>query len=91
MQARRPSRILRFMKRDFALRVDCLPTGVRASLDSIASYLKSNVPRGNLTDEEFRRYAVAVGRCMTETIMISNELHKLFPDIVPDELKSERS
>ena len=41
MQARRPSRILRFMKRDFALRVDCLLTGVRASLDSIASYLKS--------------------------------------------------
>jgi len=63
--------------------------GVRASLDSIASYMKNNVPRGNLTEEEFKGFAVAVGRCMTETIIISNELHKLFPDIVPDELKSD--
>ena len=79
------------MKRDFALRVDCLLMGVRASLDSIADYMNNNVPRGNLTDEEFQRYAVAVGRCMAETIKISNELHSLFPDIVPDDLKSERS
>ena len=66
-------------------------TGVRASLDSIASYMKNNVPRGNLTDEEFHSYAVAIGRCMAETIKISNDLHGLFPDIVPDELKSKRS
>ena len=58
------------MKRDFALRVDCSLTGVRSSLDSIASYMKSNVPRGNLTDEEFQRYAVAIGQFMSETIKI---------------------
>lgn len=79
------------MKRDFALRVDCLLTGVRASLDSIASYMKNNVSRGNLTDEEFKMYALVIGRCMAETITISNGLHGLFPDIVPDELKSDDS
>ena len=75
------------MKRDFALRLDSLLTGVCGSLDSIASYMRNNVPRGNLTDEEFSKYAAGIGRCMADIILVSNELHKLFPDIVPDELK----
>ena len=79
------------MKRDFALRIDCLLTGVRSSLDSIASFMKNNVPKDNLTDEEFKRYARGIGKCIAETIAMSNDLYALFPDIVPDELKSKES
>ena len=75
------------MKRDFALRIDSLLTGVRASLDSIASYMKNNVAKGAISEDEFKKFAQLIGRSMAETIKISNELHRLFPDITPDELK----
>ncbi len=44
------------MTRDMALRVDMLLTGVRASLDSIASYMKNHVSREDLTQEELTKY-----------------------------------
>ena len=45
------------MTRDMALRVDMLLTGVRASLDSIASYMKNHVSREDLTQEELTKYS----------------------------------
>jgi hypothetical protein len=76
------------MKRDFALRIDSLLTGVRASLDSIAHYMEDNVSRDNLTEEEYQKYVVFIGTSMGETVKLSRRLHEAFPDIVPDELKS---
>jgi hypothetical protein len=79
------------MKRDFALRIDCLLTGVRASLDSLASYMKNSVDKGTISEEEFKKLVKFIGTSMGETIKMSNELYHLFPDIIPDELKSDPS
>jgi hypothetical protein len=70
------------MKRDVALRLDALLMGVRGSLDMIAHYMKTN-----LSDEEYRENRPHIARAMTELIEISNKLHQLFPDSVPDELR----
>ncbi len=78
------------MKRDFALRVDSLLSGVRASLDSIASYMKNNIESGSISEDEFKEFVGLIGSSMGETIKISNKLYALFPDVMPDELKSSR-
>jgi hypothetical protein len=77
------------MKRDFALRIDSLLSGVRSSLDAIAEYMRHHVEKGDLSNEEFRRFVQFIGKSMGETIQFSNELYDLFPDIMPEELKSE--
>jgi hypothetical protein len=76
------------VKRDFAVRIDSLLGSVRASLDSIASYMKNHVSRGDLSDEEFRKYAQFIAKSMGETIKMSRDLYSKFPDIEPDELKN---
>jgi hypothetical protein len=70
------------MTRDVALRLDALLMGVRGNLDMVAHYMKNN-----LSDEEYRSYITHIGAAMAETIDISNDLHRIYPDIVPDELK----
>jgi len=75
------------MTRDMALRVDMLLTGVRACLDSIASYMKNHVSRKDLTQEELTKYLLPIGKSMGATIELSRMLYELFPNIVPDELK----
>jgi hypothetical protein len=80
---------VRALKRDFALRIDTLLSSVRASLDSISGYMKHHISCGDLSDDEFKRYVQHIGKSMVETIKISNDLYAAFPDIVPDELKSE--
>jgi len=49
----------------------------------IVHYMKNNLP-----DEEYRENKLHIARSMDELIVISNRLHELFPDIVPDELRS---
>jgi hypothetical protein len=70
------------MTRDGSLRLDSLLMGVNGSLDMVAHYMKNN-----LTDEEYKSYITHIGRSMGETIEISNDLHRICPDIIPDELK----
>jgi hypothetical protein len=77
------------MTRDFAIRIDSLLAGVRGSLDSINSYMKNNIARNNISQEEYEEFVALIGRAMTETIKISWSLCDRFPDIVPDELKSD--
>lgn len=77
------------MKRDFALRIDSLLIGVRATLDSIAHYMDSNISRDNLTEEEYLQYVRFIGTSMGETVKLSRLLHEAFPDIIPDEVKGD--
>jgi len=77
------------MKRDFALRIDCLLGGVRSSLDAIVEHMRHHIPSGDLSDEEFKQYVQFIGKSMGETVKLSRRLHKQFPDIIPDELKSD--
>jgi hypothetical protein len=77
------------MKRDFALRIDSLLGGVRSSLDAIVEYMRHHISVGDLSDEEFKKYVDFIGDSMYSTIKFSNELHRAFPDITPDELKGE--
>jgi hypothetical protein len=46
--------------------------------------------RGDLSDEEFKKYVQFIGRSTGETIQISDDLYRQFPDIVPDELIPEK-
>ena len=77
------------MKRDFALRIDTLLSGVRASLESVIYYTKNHISRGDLTEEEWKRLTSLIAKSMGETFKLSNELYAEFPDIMPDELKSD--
>jgi hypothetical protein len=77
------------MKRDFALRIDSLLTGVRSSLGSITECMRQHIECGDLSEDEFKKYVEHIGKSMAETIKISNALYAKFPDIVPDELKSD--
>ena len=78
------------MKRDFALRIDCCLTGIRSSLGVLVEYMRDHKLRGDLTDEEFKKYVQFIGKSMGETIKISNDLYAQFPDITPDELIPEK-
>jgi len=78
------------MKRDFALRIDCCLTGVRSSLTVLVEYMRDHKLRGDLSDEEFKKYVYFIGRTMAETIKMSNDLYAQFPDITPDELIPEK-
>jgi hypothetical protein len=75
------------MTRDFALRIDSLLAGVRASLDSVNSYMKNNISRNHISQQEYHELVTMLGKGMGETIKISQWLYTQFPDIVPDELK----
>ena len=77
------------MKRDFALRIDSLLGGVRSSLEAIVEYMRHHIARGDLTEEEFKKYIQFIGKTLYTTIEFSEELYRLHPDIMPDELKSE--
>jgi hypothetical protein len=70
------------MKRDIALRLDGLLNGARGSLDMIAHYMKAN-----LSEEDFVKYRSNIAKGMAEIFEISSDLHKAYPDMVPDELK----
>jgi hypothetical protein len=78
------------MKRDFALRIDCCLTGIRSSLGILVEYMRVHKLRGDLTDEEFKKYVQFIGTTMGETIKMSSDLYAQFPDITPDELTSEK-
>ena len=41
--------------------------------------------RGDLSDEEFKKYVQFIGRSMGETCKMSDDLSRQFPDIVPDD------
>jgi hypothetical protein len=77
------------MKRDFALRIDSLLGGVRSSLDAVVEYMRHHISSGDISDEEFKKYVNFIGKSMHGTIEPSNDLYRLFPDIMPDEFKSE--
>ncbi|HEY6298707.1 MAG TPA: hypothetical protein VIW95_03600 [Candidatus Binatus sp.] len=77
------------MKRDFALRLDTFLWSTRESLAHIADYMRNHVSCGDLSDEEFKRYLEFIGKCMGETVKMSNRLYEEFPDIIPDELKND--
>ena len=77
------------MKRDFALRIDSLLGWVRSSLDAIVEYMRHHIANGDVSDEEFKKYLHFIAKSLAGTIDFSNELYRLFPDIMPDELKSE--
>ena len=50
--------------------------------------MRHHIPQGDLSDEEFTRYIGFIGKSMGATVEMSRDLHRLFPDIVPTELKS---
>jgi hypothetical protein len=77
------------VKRDYALRIDSLLGGVRSSLDAIVEYMRHHISSGDLSEDEFKKFVHFIGKSMYGTIEFSNELYRLFPDIMPDELKSE--
>ena len=77
------------MKRDFALRIDTLIWNVSGDLAHIADYMKKHVSYGDLSDEEFKHYLSFIGKCMGETVRMSNALYTAFPDIKPVEVKSD--
>jgi hypothetical protein len=64
------------MTRDVGLRLDALLMGVNGSLDMVAHYMKNN-----LSDEEYKSYITHIGRSMGETVDISNDLHRIYPDM----------
>jgi hypothetical protein len=70
------------MERDVALRIDGFLWAVRASLDSVAGYMKRN-----LSEAEYNKYIYLIGTSMAKTVQISNDLHRAFPDIVPEEFR----
>ena len=72
------------MKRDVALRIDGLLIGIRNSLGYVATYMEKN-----LSDEEFKKYVSFIGESMGGTVKLSRRLYDEFPDIVPDELRSD--
>jgi hypothetical protein len=51
--------------------------------------MRHHIPRGDLSDEEFKKYLNFIAKSLNGTIEFSNELYRLFPDIIPEELKSE--
>jgi hypothetical protein len=55
----------------------------------IADYMKSHILYGDLSDDEFKHYLSFIGKCMGETVRMSNALYAIFPDIQPVEVKSE--
>ena len=69
------------MERDVAIRIDGMLSGVLASMNGIAHYM-----RNNLSEEEYKSLVGMVGAMMGEVIEFSSLLHKTFPDIVPKEL-----
>lgn len=77
------------MKRDFAMRIDTFLWSARESLAHIADHMRNHVSYGDLSQEEFKHYLQFIGKCMGETVRMSNELYAAFPDIKPDELKSD--
>ncbi len=79
------------MERDFALRIDSQLSGVRASLASIADYMKHHAGKGPISKREFKELVEPIGKSMGATIELSNKLYQLFPDIIPDELKDDKS
>jgi len=72
------------MKRDVALRIDSLLIGIRESLGYVATYMETN-----LSAEEYKKYVPFIGESMGGTVKLSRRLYDEFPDIVPDELKSD--
>ena len=70
------------MNRDVALRIDGMLIAIRANLDGVAHYVKSNC-----SEAESKRIIRQIGATMAETIDISNALHQEHPDIVPRELR----
>ena len=51
--------------------------------------MRHHIPSGDLSDEEFKQYVQFIGKSMGETVKLSSRLHEQFPDIIPDELKSD--
>jgi hypothetical protein len=72
------------MNRDVALRIDSLLIGIRESLGYVATYMETNV-----SAEEFKKYVSFIGESMGGTVKLSRRLDDEFPDIVPNELKSD--
>jgi hypothetical protein len=70
------------MKLDVGVRVDALLMGATGHLDMIVHYMKNN-----LSDDEYKNCMPYVGRAMGELVILSQKMHELFPDAIPDELK----
>jgi hypothetical protein len=70
------------MERDVAIRIDAFLQSIRDSFASVAGYMKRN-----LTEREYAKYVQRIASGMTETVKLSNELHRVFPDIVPAEVR----
>ena len=69
------------MERDVAIRIDGMLSGVLASMNGIAYYMKNNLSEG-----KYKSLVGMVGAMMGEVIEFSSLLRKTFPDIVPKEL-----
>jgi hypothetical protein len=67
--------------RDAAIRLDGMLMNVRASLDGITHFMKSN-----LSDDEYSSLVTCIGHAMSATIDVSSHLHAKFPNIVPKDL-----
>ena len=74
------------MERDVAIRIGGMLSGVLASMNGIAHYMKNN-----LSEEEHNSLIGMIGATMGEAVEFSSLLHKMFPDIVPRELDPDFS
>lgn len=70
------------MKKETAIRVDGMLFGIRANLDFVAFFLKSNI-----SADEYREEVRFIGQAMASLVDMSNSLYMKFPDIVPKEFK----
>jgi hypothetical protein len=58
--------------------------GIRENLGFVATHMETN-----LSAEEYKKYVPFIGESMGGTVKSSRRLYDEFPDIVPDELKSD--
>jgi hypothetical protein len=65
------------MERDVAIRIDGMTISVRAALDGLSHYLKSN-----LSPEEYSETVRHVGSAMGELVCLSALLHSRFPSLL---------
>ena len=54
-------------------------------------HMRDHKLRGDLSDEEFKKYVHLIGRSMGETVKMSDHLYRRFPNVKPDELIPEKN
>jgi hypothetical protein len=70
------------MNRDIAIRIDGMLLNAIGAIDGIAHYMKNN-----LSDSDYKSLIYMIGTAMGNLTDASGALHKIHPDITPQELR----